>query len=63
MSKAIVYQGANEQFRVRVVDDEDNFVNQSQLFETKEEAIEYAETLGFEYEVRPTIQEVAEGEE
>lgn len=60
--KAIVYQGSEEKFRCRTVEDDGTFVNQTELFETQKEAIDYATNTGLEYEVRPTVQEVAEGE-
>ncbi len=50
MSKAIVYQGANEQYRCRIVSDEGEFEGHSDLFETVEEAIAFAEDTGFEVE-------------
>lgn len=59
MSKAIVYQGSNEQFRCRIVSDDGEFESQSQLYETVEEAQEYAENLNLEYETRPSIADVA----
>lgn len=70
MGKYIIYQGYNEQFRWREVDaegatvlDEDGLPHQSGLLPTREDAI--AEVNAFdplaELDIRPTIQEVAQG--
>lgn len=62
IKKVIVYQGYEEKFRVRVTQD-DKVVLNTELFDTQEEAIEFAEALGKSYgakvEVRETIQDVA----
>lgn len=73
MNKVIVYQGWEEKFRARVVDGDGNGVRDengqplhTELFATQEEAVEAAEKLRSEHnikgkvEVRETIQEVAE---
>lgn len=71
MGKYIIYQGYNEQFRWREVDaegatvlDEDGLAHQSDLLPSREDAI--AAVTAFdplaEFDIKPTIQEVAEGD-
>lgn len=63
----IVYQGYNEHFRVRVVDDDGNALLNSELMEDQADAIKLAEVLADKYgvkeiDVHETIQDVAERE-
>lgn len=63
--KYIIYQGANEQFRWRKVDDEGVMLEMSDLLPSREAAVEAVKQLDkkAEVEIRPTIAEVAEGEQ
>lgn len=69
MGKYIIYQGHAELFRWREVDEKGNTVivdgkpSQSELLPTREAAIKAAEARDpkAELDIRPTIQEVAEG--
>ena len=62
--QVIVYQGYNEHFRVRVVDDDGKALLNSELMEKQEDAIKMAEALATQYgvdkvDVHETIADVA----
>lgn len=63
--KVLVYQGSNEQYRWRWVDDEDQMVEQSGLFETEEEALADAQRIANENdgEVENRVEHTEESEE
>ena len=51
MAKFIVYQGAEEKYRWRQVDDEGNFLAQADLLDTPQEAIDAVNALSPDAEI------------
>lgn len=62
MSKVIIYQGYEEKFRWRLVDDEGKFVDHSELLETEEEALVRAKLKFPDLEVENRVEHKEEQE-
>lgn len=60
MSKFIIYQGYEEQYRWRLVDDEGNMVSQSELLDSVDEAIKGAEKVNPDLEIENRVVEEEE---
>lgn len=60
MSKFIIYQGYEEKYRWRLVDDEGNMVSQSELLDSVDEAIKGAEKVNPDLEIENRVVEEEE---